>query len=277
MLAEREKMRRSEVDGRIFGPLALKPPKKIKRGVRCAARWRCLTEDADPQWGFGGSGTAGAAVGEMAPHAPPSWRLFSLASIFIRTPLTEQHSENEVHSLGAALRPALLLLVEACTYVASTESPLSARMFRCQHTDTPESVTPSRPCRRGSCPKTPSAPAKLDIIRRSTIGRSSWFQHSRTKTGRKTTSVFILILLNLPERKGEKQSRTPFRPSRKHPVPRLGLKCGRIGALHAAIVSSTNAKAWYSCCGFWRWPRLWPANQLAAVRRPRGLPRNDLP
>lgn len=30
----------------------------------------------------------------------------------------------------------------------------------------------------------------------------------------------------------------------------LGPKCGRIGALHAAIVSSTNAKAWYPAADF---------------------------
>lgn len=101
--------------------------------------------------------------------APPSWRLFSLAaSIFVRTPLTEQHSENEVHSLGAALRLALPLLVEAGTYVASTESPLPARTSRRRHTDTPESVTPSRPCRRGSRRKT--IRPKLDISHRSSIG-----------------------------------------------------------------------------------------------------------
>ena len=46
----------------------------------------------------------------------------------------------------------------------------------------------------------------------------------------------------------------------------VGAQAG-IGALHAAIVSLTNAKAWYSCCGFWLWSS---ANQLAAVRRPRG-------
>lgn len=119
--------------------------------------------------GFQGSGTAGGSGRNGPSSAPPSWRLFSLAaSIFARTPLTKQHSENEVHSLGAALRLALPLLVEAGTYVSSTESPLPARTSRRRHTDTPESVTPSRPCRRGSRRKT--IRPKLDISHRSSIG-----------------------------------------------------------------------------------------------------------
>lgn len=119
--------------------------------------------------GFQGSGTAGA-VGEMGPHPRLQvWRLFSLASIFIRTSLTKQHSKNEVHSLTRrCFAPAFLLLVEAGTYVASTESPLPARTSRRRHTDTPESVTPSRPCRRGSRRKT--IRPKLDISHRSSIG-----------------------------------------------------------------------------------------------------------
>lgn len=109
------------------------------------------------------------AVGEMGPHPRLQvWQLFSLASIFIRTSLTEQHSENEVHSLTRrCFAPAFLLLVEAGTYVASTESPLPARTSRRRHADTPESVTPSRPCRRGSRRKT--IRPKLDINHRSSI------------------------------------------------------------------------------------------------------------
>lgn len=248
------------------------PPKKIKRGVRCAARCPAVPDGRCPPTVGGSRGQE--QLEKWAPHRASKLAAIFPLAIFIRKSLTVQQSENEVHSLGAALRLAFLLLVEADPYVASAESPLPARTSRRRHTDTPEPVTPSRPCRRGSRPKP-----------KDTIG-PSW-----------TSTIGPLGFSILEQRLVAKlptYSCLFFQATRKI-SPSFEERPHAIPSFKEASSADVGAQVWThrrSACRYCfvdkrqslvfllrilAWPRLLPANQLAAVRRPRGLPRNDLP
>lgn len=161
------------------------PPKKLKRGVRCAARCPAVPDGRCPPTVGGSRGQE--QLEKWAPHRASKLAAIFPLAIFIRKSLTVQQFENEVHSLGAALRLAFLLLVEADPYVASTESPLPARTSLTpthRHARIGDSV-PSVSARLSPETQRHHRP-KLDINY-----RSSWFQHSRTKTCRETTYLFM--------------------------------------------------------------------------------------